>query len=109
MKNNPDYKKIYDDMIALKYPEKRDMCENILKKEALSTLDIITLNNFLTKDSTEANNSENQKLKSYDKATIFKILDYQKKHRLNNAELAKHFNMSRNTVAHWKKLYFSKS
>lgn len=106
MNNNPNYKKIYNDMIALKYPEKKKICENILKKEMLSTLDIIKLNNFLTKDLSETNNSENQKLKSYDKTTVFKILDYQKKHCLNNAELAKHFNMSRNTVASWKKLYF---
>lgn len=106
MNNNPDYKKIYNDMISLKYPEKKKMCENILKKEKLSTLDVIKLNNFLTKDLSETNNSENQKLKSYDKTTVFKILDYQKKHCLNNAELAKHFNMSRNTVAIWKKLYF---
>lgn len=108
MKNNPDYKKIYSDMIALKYPGKTGICESILKKEELDTLDIIKLNNLLTEASTEGRNSENQKLKSYDKATVFKILDYQKKHHLNNALLAKHFNMSRNTVANWKKLYFSK-
>jgi len=50
---------------------------------------------------------DNQKLKSYDKNTILQILDYQKKHHLNNTELALHFKLSRNTVAKWKKIFCS--
>lgn len=47
--------------------------------------------------------TENQKFKSYKRSDILKILDYQKKHKLNNIQLAKHFKMSRNTITKYKK------
>lgn len=91
-------------MLLMKYQDKIEQCSSILKKENLSLLDIITLNNMLSNGS--ANNSIiNQKLRSYDRAAIFKILEYQKKNQLNNSQLAKHFRLSRNTVAKWKKIF----
>ncbi|HUH25918.1 MAG TPA: helix-turn-helix domain-containing protein [Flavobacterium sp.] len=47
----------------------------------------------------------NQKYRSYDKATIIEILNYQKKNGLNNTQLANHFKLSRNTVAKWERLF----
>ena len=47
----------------------------------------------------------NQKLHSFDQESILKILDYQKRHKCNNTELARHFKISRNTVASWKKRF----
>lgn len=104
MKNTPNYRKIYEDMIAKKYPEKSAQCQRILNKKKISTMDIIMLNNIIIGfDANEIR--RNQKLKSYDKDTIFEILMYQKNNRLNNKQTAIHFNISRNTLTRWKKKF----
>ncbi|RKE72032.1 helix-turn-helix domain-containing protein [Chryseobacterium sp. AG363] len=97
----PDYRKIYQDIIALKYPEKEVRCRDILQNEILSLKDVMKLNSIIF----EKLDIENQKHKSYDKEMIFYILDYQKKNNLNNIQLAAKFKMSRNTVTKWKKLF----
>ncbi|MCT3897602.1 helix-turn-helix domain-containing protein [Elizabethkingia anophelis] len=104
--STPDYKRIYKDIIDIKYPDKKTECEFLLNKPNLSVLDVIELNirifGIVPNRSTEI---FNQKLRSYRRADILKILDYQKEHRLNNSQLAKHFKVSRNTLAKWKKLF----
>jgi DNA-binding transcriptional regulator YiaG len=87
----------------MKFPEKEKDCQPFLQKENFSQLDVINLEIILfgKKQSEEFLNDGRHR--SYDKPTIFKILDYQKKHNLNNSELAKHYGLSRNTVAKWKK------
>ncbi len=105
--NNPNYKRIYQDMIRLKYPEKEILCNPILSKNSIDNLDIIKLNNIITGKTDKIMIKENQKLKSYDRATIMKILNHQKKNNVSNTELAIHFKMSRNTIARWKKLLHS--
>ncbi|WP_345203138.1 helix-turn-helix domain-containing protein [Chryseobacterium ginsengisoli] len=110
MKNNseqlveasPDYKRIYSDMIDLKYPEKKQICNHLLLKNTLSTLDIIEISRILFDESSTENSEFNQRHRSYNKSTIFQILEYQKKHNLNNSQLAKHFKLSRNTINKWK-------
>lgn len=92
-------------MIRIKYPEKITMCNPILEKSTIGLLDIIQLNTFITGKENEEKSRDNQKLKSYDKSTILQILDYQKKHKMNNTHLARHFKLSRNTVTKWKKIY----
>lgn len=99
-KTTPDYKQIYQDLITMKYPEKLQQCQHILRKKELGFLDVLEVNNILKPNKTDQN------LKSYDKSTILKILDYQKKNNLNNTELAIKFKMSRNTVGKWKKIFF---
>lgn len=47
-------------------------------------------------------NKFNQRRKSYSHKSIQKILQYQKDNKLNNAETARHFKMSRNTLKKWK-------
>lgn len=102
MKNTPNYRKIYEDMIAKKYPDKAEACKSILTKKKIKTIDVVMLNNIIVGfDSHYIEN--NQKLKSYDKDTVFEVLMYQKKHHLNNIQTAKHFNISRNTLSSWKK------
>lgn len=98
----PDYKLIYSDIIANKHLDKKEKCEVILRKKELTLLDVIALNNIISEP---ADKDVNQKFRSYDKDSILKILYYQKKHRLNNTQLALHFNLSRNTVAKWKKIF----
>ena len=102
----PNYKNIYLDIISKKFPSKTDTYEKILSKKILSNYDVIVLNNELF--STAENQTENQKLKSYTKETILKILDYQKDKKLNITELARHFSISRNTIAKWRKIYIVK-
>nr|WP_249330985.1 helix-turn-helix domain-containing protein [Chryseobacterium arthrosphaerae] len=98
----PDYLKIYRDMIQIKFPEKERYCRNILDNEKLSLKDILKLNSII---SGKSSTTLNQKYKSYDKETILYILHYQKKNNLNNIQIARHFNLSRNTVTKWRKLF----
>lgn len=99
---HPDYKKIYLDILNTKYTEKISFCLPILSKETLSSTDITRLNEIIfgTKE-----NLYNQRHKSYNESAILEILNYQKKHKCNNSQLAKHFNLSRNTIAKWKKMF----
>ena len=104
----PNYKKIYTDILSQKYPEKKDKCISLLEKQNLSALDIINLNEQIFGAGTsKTHNNSNQRHRSYSKADILKILDYQKKHKLNNSQLALHFKLSRNTVAKWKKMFLT--
>ncbi|WP_316934408.1 helix-turn-helix domain-containing protein [Chryseobacterium indologenes] len=80
---------------------------NILSKAEISALDIIDLNKIIFGNN-RSDNIDRQSHNAYDKKTIFKILDYQKKQHLNNKQLADHFKLSRNTVAKWKKIFLVK-
>ncbi|MBL1220612.1 helix-turn-helix domain-containing protein [Chryseobacterium sp. L7] len=104
---SPDYKRIYNDIVREKYPEKKELCKSILEKKELSFLDIIKLNSLLFGEKNKERSVANQRHKSYDISTIREILDYQKKNRLNNTQLAIHFKLSRNTIARWKRLLSS--
>lgn len=101
MLNQPNFKKIYHDIINDKFPEKKDSCAKLLNKKKLSALDVITINNILFTQSSETS----QQYRSYKKSDILEILDFQKKFKLNNSEAAKHFKLSRNTVAKWRKIF----
>ncbi|MGC4129685.1 MAG: helix-turn-helix domain-containing protein [Bergeyella sp.] len=106
MKNNqPNYKAIYTDILCTKFPDKMPECFSLLRKKELSVIDIIELNvkifGIQDKETFEAN----QKHRSYGESDIIQILNYQKKNQLNNIELARHFKLSRNTVAKWKKMF----
>ncbi|MGN7863545.1 helix-turn-helix domain-containing protein [Chryseobacterium sp.] len=96
----PYYKKIYSDILVKKFPDKLNECKSILSKGQLNVLDIIQLNQRIFGNSEIF--SENQKLRSYDDQSILKILNYQKKHNLNNTQLSIHFKLSRNTITKWK-------
>lgn len=98
----PNYKKIYTDLLNRKYPEKKQLCAYILNKPEIEALDVIELNELIFSGK-KSNASKNQSFRSYDEQTVLKILNYQKKNRLNNIQLANHFKLSRNTVARWKK------
>lgn len=102
---NINYKQIFSDIIAENYPEK--IGSHVLKRRIgniRNVMDVIFLNNFIFggTESTE----ENQKLRSYDKDAILCILEYQKKNKLNNSQVAIYFNLSRNTISKWRKTYF---
>ncbi|WP_426479157.1 helix-turn-helix domain-containing protein [Chryseobacterium sp. CBSDS_008] len=100
----PNYRKIFEDILEIKFPNKKEVCLKILKKNKLSHLDIIKLNNLIFE--AEHNSfSVNQRYKAYNSETIIEILNYQSKKGLNNSEVAAHFNLSKNTITKWKKYY----
>ena len=103
----PNYKKIYRDLILEKYSHKMDDPKvNTSLKNLNTTLDVIKLNDLLT-NNRSSNTEINQKLRSYDKESIIKILSYQKINRMNNTQVAAHFNLSRNTITKWKRIFFA--
>ncbi|KMQ62011.1 transposase [Chryseobacterium sp. BLS98] len=104
----PDYVKIYKDIVTRKYPEKLEVCDFFFKKNQLSVLDVIRLNNLIFGVGNKEKLQFDQKHKSYDKAAVINILNYQKKNNLNNTELSIHFKLSRNTIAKWKKTFVLK-
>ncbi|WP_394665196.1 helix-turn-helix domain-containing protein [uncultured Chryseobacterium sp.] len=104
-KLKPDYKKIYLDIIEKKFPNKKSDCSYFFRKKIISALDVIQLNQKIFNSNNSLEVNENQLHKSYDKETVFEILNYQKKNKLNNTQLAHHFNLSRNTITKWKKTF----
>lgn len=98
----PDYRQIYMDILHKKFTEKTEELEILLEKEKFSEIEIIELNTRIFGKTSEVDNGRH---KSYSKSAVFKILDYQKKHQLNNSQLAIHFKLSRNTIAKWKKFF----
>ncbi|WP_068942000.1 helix-turn-helix domain-containing protein [Chryseobacterium timonianum] len=105
MKNNqPNYKVIFEDIIAKKYPKKEKDCRSLLNKKKLTTFNILELNKKIFGTSTESL-LINQKHKSYNRCDIVQILIYQRKKNLSNQQISEHFKLSRNTVAKWKKIF----
>ncbi|MBV8326340.1 helix-turn-helix domain-containing protein [Chryseobacterium sp.] len=97
----PNYKKIYQDMLKLEHPEK---LKDPKIKELLGKLntsdDVLKFNERLFKQS-----KENQKLKTYDKKTMLKLLQYQKKHGHSTSYMSRKYKISRTTLAKWKTMF----
>jgi len=96
-----NYKRIFQDILDLKFPEKKELRAIVLEKEINDFYDVLSLNKMIFGDE----NKEN-KHKSYDPSTITKVLQYQVENNLTNVETAQKFNLSRNTVSAWKKRAF---
>ncbi|MGE8431233.1 MULTISPECIES: helix-turn-helix domain-containing protein [Chryseobacterium] len=103
--SQPNYKRIYSDIIDQKFPHKKLECENLLKKKILFAVDIIELNTRIFGAKGQDIKKINQKLRSYNTADILHILDYQKKHQMNNLQVAEHFGLSRNTMTKWRRMF----
>lgn len=97
-----NYKKIFHDILDIKFPEKTELRRIVLEKEVIDFYDVLSLNKLIFGEEIKKN-----KHKSYDPSTIMKILHYQKENNLNNIETARKFNLSRNTVTAWKKKIFN--
>lgn len=100
----PNYKRIFTDILTIDHPEKQKICSPILEKKELTVLDILELNKLIF--DTE-NIGINQRHRSFDETAILQILDHQKRYNMNNSQLAQHFRLSRNTVTKWKRLFYS--
>ncbi len=105
MENMPDYKRIYTDILNTRFQHKKKDCESLLNKETLSHLDVIDLNTIIFGAVTAESWKFNKRHRFYNQNTIMEILQYQKKNKLSNTQLANHYKLSRNTVARWKKLF----
>ncbi|MDT3409285.1 UNVERIFIED_CONTAM: hypothetical protein QE387_003602 [Pseudacidovorax intermedius] len=70
MKTQPNYKRIYMDMLTMKYPEKAASCTDILNKKNIDIMDIIHLDQIICGKKEFTDSRFDQKLKSYDKKTI---------------------------------------
>lgn len=103
--SRPNYKKIFEDIIRISCPEKKQDCIVILRKPKLTTIDVIKINTIIFGSGNNDTSRLNQMHRSYNENDILEILSYQIKNCLNNTQLAFHFKLSRNTVAKWKKEY----
>lgn len=88
----------------MNHPEKLE-CPKVREQlEKLdSTEEILKLNERLFKQSKETAKT-NQQLKTYDKKTMLKLLNYQKKHDLSTSFMSRKYNISRTTFSKWKKI-----
>lgn len=103
--SQPNYKRIYSDIIDQKFPHKKAECEKLLEKKMLSAMDILELNNRIFGIKDQGIKRMNQQLRSYNISDILSILDYQRNNRMNNLQVAEHFGLSRNTMTKWKRLF----
>ncbi|GAA5095348.1 hypothetical protein GCM10023210_27990 [Chryseobacterium ginsengisoli] len=101
----PNYTRIYQDMLKEKDPEKlEDPKIQHLLKNLKTTEDILNFNELVFKSSKESLRN-NQKLKTYDKKTMIKLLQYQQKHGLSTNYMSKKYKISRTTIAKWKRTF----
>jgi len=101
----PNYSKIYHDMLKLEHPDKfNDPKIKELLKRLNTTQDVLNFNEKIFKQSRESQR-DNQKLKTYDKKTMLKLLEYQHKHGFSTSFMSKKYKISRTTIAKWKKTF----
>lgn len=101
----PNYTKIYEDMLKQDYPDKlKDPKIVTLLKKLNTTEDVLKFNDKLFEQSRESQQN-NQKLKTYDKKTMIKLLQYQKKHEFSTSYMSRKYKISRTTLAKWKKMF----
>lgn len=102
----PDYKQIYTDILEEKFPEKLSDAAIRHKLETFhSAYDILKFNQLIFGETEYTVERKNQRLRSYDKESILKILNYQKRNGLTNLQVSHHFKISRNTIAKWKAIF----
>ena len=70
-----NYKQILSDILDKKFPYKKEECLPLLKKDTLSAIHIIEINERIFGTTDKETNSFNQKHRSYSKSDIFHILD----------------------------------
>lgn len=100
----PNYSKIYHDLLQAEYPEKlKDVKVTELLQNLNTSDEVIKFNEKLFKQSKESLEN-NQKLRTYDRETMLKILMYQKQHGFSSNYISKKYKISRTTIAKWKKI-----
>ncbi|WP_330747032.1 helix-turn-helix domain-containing protein [Chryseobacterium sp. CP-77] len=103
--SQPNYQRIYSDIIIRSFPHKRKECEKLLRKQYLSVIDILELNKRIFGTIDKEKEKLNPRHRSYSKSDIVKILNYQKTHNMNNSQIAKHFGLSKNSITKWRRIF----
>ncbi|UZT97994.1 helix-turn-helix domain-containing protein [Chryseobacterium fluminis] len=99
----PNYTKIYYDLLLEKQPEKlKDKKIKSLISDLTTAEKVLKFNELIFGPQGE-DSINNHKLRSYNKETIIKILQYQKKHNLSKRFTAKIYGLSRTTIQKWHK------
>lgn len=101
----PNYQRIFQDILNEKFPEKKEILQKIIGQKSFTSFDIIKINQMIFGKPNFDQFSANQKHRSYSKTDILQILDFQQKYKLTNSKVAEHFNVSRNSITKWKKIY----
>lgn len=104
-KKHVNYKRIFEDILKIKYPQKMDKVLPLLYENELSSIDVLKINNMIF-EVKQTEGSLNHR--TYNRSDIVKILEYQKENNLTNTAVAKHYKMSRNTISKWKKKFLVK-
>ncbi len=92
-------------MLKQDQPEKlKDPKIQTLLQNLKTTEDVLNFNELVFKQSKESMKN-NQKLKTYDKKTMLKLLQYQKKHGFSTSYMSKKYKISRTTLSKWKKTF----
>lgn len=99
----PDFSRIYNDIIKL-FPDKKNSCDHLLKKRNLSALEIIRLNKLIFGENDKESELFNRRHRCYKEIDIQCILEEKKRLALNNTQIAKRYNISRNTINKWNKI-----
>ncbi|MBW7676183.1 helix-turn-helix domain-containing protein [Chryseobacterium chendengshani] len=100
----PNYTKIYHDLLLEEYPEKlKDVKVRELLQKLNTSDEVIKFNEKLFEQSKESLEN-NQKLRTYDKETMLKILMYQKEHGFSSSYISKKYKISRTTLTKWKRI-----
>ena len=92
------------DLIKKKFPQRSEEFKPLLKNN-LDILSVIKVNKMLFGEEDRSDKQTSQKYRSYNKEAILRILNYQKVYGLNNTQTAQHFNISRNSITKWKRLF----
>lgn len=112
MKSKINYRSLYLDFIsrAEYIPiETKNILKEKIRYENTNDISFKTLtviNRIIKEHKTAGQKRKSQSKNAYDKSFIQYILNYQREQNLNNSELSKKFNLSRNTVISWKKKRF---
>lgn len=94
-------------MLKADHPEKlEDPKIQKLLNGLRTTEEILNFNDLIFEQSKESLKS-NQQLKTYDKKTILKLLQYQKKHDFSTSYMSRQYKISRTTIAKWRKMFES--
>ncbi|WET48305.1 helix-turn-helix domain-containing protein [Chryseobacterium indologenes] len=102
----PDFKQIYSDILQENFPEKwKDLAIKDQLNRLNSALDILKFNKMVFGEPQYIVEFKSQRLRSYDEASVLKILTYQKENRLSNLQISNEFKISRNTITKWKSIF----
>ncbi len=104
------YKSLYldfiDDTEFESHIDKSFLKESVMKIDEITSREIYKLNTLIREYSkSEYTWIQYQQLKSYDKDHILRVLKEQKEYDLSNSEISRKYNMSRNTIARWKRIF----